>query len=267
MTTVSNTDSQRKHWLRLWHDMPTDPKFRVIARRSGRPLTEVLSVFVLMLTNASANATERGTLNGWNDEDIAAALDMEPEHVTAICDAMQGKTLDGDRLQGWEKRQPKREDGSSERAKAWRERNRTQPNAPRTLRREEIREDIEVSVNPLLSPLAKPKSEPKTDSKRGARLPADWALPDEWRSWAQINFAPDDAAITLEAERFRDFWIAKPGQAGCKLDWQATWRNWCRNSKAPATRVNRPPMENWQDRKAHNASVIYNLAMGGSGNA
>ena len=117
------------NWVRLWHDMPTDPKWRVVAKRSGRPLTEVLAVFTLMLTNAGANATERGTLENWSDEDVAAALDMEAEHVTAIRDAMQGKTLDGEKLTGWKKRQPNREDGSAERAKAWRERYRTQPNA------------------------------------------------------------------------------------------------------------------------------------------
>lgn len=135
------------NWVRLWHDMPTDPKWRVVAKRSGRPLAEVLSVFVMMMTNAGANATERGTLCNWCDEDIAAALDMEPDHVAAIREAMQGKTLDGDRLSGWEKRQPKREDGGAERAKAWRERNRTQPNATertQTLRLEKRREEEEL---------------------------------------------------------------------------------------------------------------------------
>jgi hypothetical protein len=84
-----------------------------------------------MLTNAGANATERGELCNWSDEDVAAALDIETEFVASIRDAMQGKTLDGDRLRAWDKRQPKREDGAAERAKAWRERNRTQPNAPK----------------------------------------------------------------------------------------------------------------------------------------
>ena len=130
------------NWVRLWEDMPTDPKWRVVARRSGRPLSEVLSVFVFMMTNAGANATERGRLQNWSDEDVGAAIDMDGEHVTAIREAMQGKTIDGDRLTGWERRQPKREDNSSERARAWREeqkrkrtekeeseRERTQPNA------------------------------------------------------------------------------------------------------------------------------------------
>lgn len=118
-------------WVRLWSDMPTDPKWRVIAKRANRPLAEVMSVFVLMMTNAGANATERGELCNWSDEDAAAALDIEPSAVTAIREAMQGKTLEGEKLTGWEKRQPKREDGSAERARAWRERNRTQPNAPK----------------------------------------------------------------------------------------------------------------------------------------
>ena len=123
-------------WVRLWCDMPTDPKWRVIAKRSGRPISEVLAVFMHMMTNvganapnATANATERGVLTNWSDEDVAAALDIESEHVATIREAMQGKTLDGNKVSGWEKRQPKREDNSAERAKEWRERNRTQPNA------------------------------------------------------------------------------------------------------------------------------------------
>lgn len=123
-------------WVRLWNDMPTDPKWRVVARKSGRPLSEVIAVFAFMLLNAGANAsernehdTERGVLKNWSDEDVAAALDVEPANVAAIREAMQGKTLEGDKLTGWEKRQPKREDGSAERAKQWRERKRTQANA------------------------------------------------------------------------------------------------------------------------------------------
>jgi hypothetical protein len=139
-------------WLRLWHDMPTDPKFRVVAKRAGRPLSEVVAVFVVMLTNASANAENRGTLSNWSDEDVAAALDMEPENVAAIFRAMQGKTLEGEKLSGWEKRQPQREDGGAERAKAWRERNRTQANAGE--RTETLREDQDKDKEKNLEPRA-----------------------------------------------------------------------------------------------------------------
>lgn len=146
-------------WLRLWHDMPTDPKWRVIARKANRPIAEVIAVFNFMLVNASANATERnanaterGVLHNWSDEDIAAALDVEIDAITSIRSAMQGKILDGDKISGWEKRQPKREDNSAGRAKEWRdeqkrlkecERNRTQPNA---VKRPDIDADTDIAT-------------------------------------------------------------------------------------------------------------------------
>jgi hypothetical protein len=34
-------------------------------------------------------------------------------------------------------------------------------------------------------------------------------------------------------EKFADFWHSKPGKAGTKLDWEATWRNWVREERAP----------------------------------
>jgi hypothetical protein len=119
-------------WCRLWEDMPNDPKWRVVARRAGRPVSEVMAVFVHMMVNA-CSSDARGTLASWSDEDVAIAIDADVEHVAAIRQAMQGKTLDDDHLTGWEKRQPLREDGAAERAKAWREkRERERDEAKRT---------------------------------------------------------------------------------------------------------------------------------------
>lgn len=107
-------------WVRLWHDMPTDPKFRTIARAAKQPLPTVVAVFTFILADASANESERGRTTA-TDEDIASAFDIEETDVVAIKAAMQGRVLDGDMLAGWDKRQPKKEDNSAERAKAWRE--------------------------------------------------------------------------------------------------------------------------------------------------
>lgn len=68
--------------------------------------------------------------------------------------------------------------------------------------------------------------------KRAARLPPDWVLPVDWGEWAVAEGWPENV-IRSEAERFRDYWVAKGGKDATKLDWQATWRNWMRNSKAP----------------------------------
>lgn len=110
-------------WLRLWHDMPTDPKWRVIARKSGKPLPCVIALYTLLLTTASA-ADDRGSISGLTIEDAAAALDMDEDDVAAIYQAMDGRVIDSARLSGWERRQPKRErenDDSSQRVKAHRE--------------------------------------------------------------------------------------------------------------------------------------------------
>ena len=107
-------------WLRLWHDMPTDPKWRTIAKVSGQSIGNVMAVYIHMLVCAS-NATERGRTQSFNSEDVASALDMETEQIEQIVSAMQGRVLDGDLVKGWETRQVAREDGSAERAKAWRE--------------------------------------------------------------------------------------------------------------------------------------------------
>jgi uncharacterized protein YdaU (DUF1376 family) len=70
-------------------------------------------------------------------------------------------------------------------------------------------------------------------SQRGSRLATNWVLPDDWEYWA--NKERPDLNAKQVAEQFRDFWCAKPGKDGVKLDWQATWRNWVRNQKSPKT--------------------------------
>ena len=66
---------------------------------------------------------------------------------------------------------------------------------------------------------------------RGARLADDFEAPKDWIEWAvaERNWSESDARS--EAENFRDYWHAKPGKDGRKLDWPATWRNWVRNSR------------------------------------
>jgi uncharacterized protein YdaU (DUF1376 family) len=65
--------------------------------------------------------------------------------------------------------------------------------------------------------------------ERGSRLPDDWVLPRDWGEWA-VEQGLEPAAVHADAERFRDYWIAKAGREATKLNWQATWRNWIRSS-------------------------------------
>lgn len=78
--------------------------------------------------------------------------------------------------------------------------------------------------------VATPETETETDtdtekekeaklSSRGTRLPENWSP------------RPEDGFDEVELAKFRDYWVSVAGQKGVKRDWDATWRNWLRNSK------------------------------------
>lgn len=66
--------------------------------------------------------------------------------------------------------------------------------------------------------------------KRGTRFGGGHYAPTEWVSWALDAYTVSHPAVATEYAKFRDYWQAKPGKDGIKLDWLATWRNWCRTA-------------------------------------
>jgi hypothetical protein len=205
-------------WVRLWHDMPTDPKWRTIARKAGQRVGDVIAVFNFLMVDASRNATERGTISeGFDPEDVATALDLDEADVRSIVDAMQGKVLDGKRLCGWEKRQPKREDStSSQRKEAWKERQRnaaerdgTQRNAPDT----ESETDIP------------PKAPRKRRAESKHLLPDDWRLPPIAELTPKAKECAEQwpqGTYEREGEAFECFWRSRRRMMS---DWRLTWAN------------------------------------------
>ena len=98
------------------------------------------------------------------------------------------------------------------------------------------RDSSGTNENKGLIPEAIHKEEANASSakNRGTRLPDDWVLPRSWGEWAVAKgFAVE--RIREEADKFKDYWISKPGAAGRKLDWLATWRNWMRNANDKGT--------------------------------
>ena len=70
---------------------------------------------------------------------------------------------------------------------------------------------------------------------KGTRLPEDWMLPAEWRTWALAHidkrlaldaFTANDYTSEI-ADNFADYWISK-SSAATKLNWQRTWQVWVR---------------------------------------
>lgn len=60
-------------------------------------------------------------------------------------------------------------------------------------------------------------------NKKGCRLPEDWQPSPELIAWARAE--RPDIDPYKETEAFRDYWRGIPGQRGCKLDWDGTFRN------------------------------------------
>lgn len=67
----------------------------------------------------------------------------------------------------------------------------------------------------------------KTVPANGTRF-ALTDLPSEWLSWAILELGWDEFRAQRVFLVFADYWRAKPGAGGRKMDWIGTWRNWCR---------------------------------------
>ena len=66
-------------------------------------------------------------------------------------------------------------------------------------------------------------------SKRGHRIPEEWTPTRNEANLAAERGVPPEK-LNDELANFRDYWTAKAGANGTKLDWDATWRNWIRRS-------------------------------------
>lgn len=202
-------------WLRLWHDMPNDPKWRTISRRSKQPITTVIAAYVHLLVMASI-AEERGTIQV-NEEDLANALDTSPQSIRAILSAMEGKVVKDNKLIGWSKRQPIKEDGSAERAKAWRESKKRlvkQTNASE-LQDKDKDKDKDKDITSL-------SNGDESDRLDSFGMFDEW-IPDSSFPMYLVKLGVVDEAQQVPSkvlQEFRCFWCGKPDIKKTQQQWQ-----------------------------------------------
>jgi hypothetical protein len=112
-------------WLRWHHGTAGDHRFPLVAKRAGARLGDVVTVWAILLEQASSS-DDRGQPGHVDFEAIDLALDMPDGMAVAIHGAMVARGLiDGDtgRILAWDRRQPKREDETAaERKRRQRER-------------------------------------------------------------------------------------------------------------------------------------------------
>lgn len=81
---------------------------------------------------------------------------------------------------------------------------------------------------------------PKKPVASGTRLPQDWKPSAEDIAYCKTE--RPDLLPSKVAANFYDYWIAKAGKDGRKVDWSATWRSWVRKEDAQrAGRAAGPP--------------------------
>lgn len=112
-------------WFRWYHGTCSDPKFALVARKSGASLPDVLAVWAYLLERASA-AGDRGDFGDVDVEAVDCMFGFPDTRTAAVMAAMEERRLiSGTRFVQWDKRQPKRErddPDAAERKRAERER-------------------------------------------------------------------------------------------------------------------------------------------------
>jgi hypothetical protein len=114
-------------WFRSWHGAPTDPKWRLIAKKAEVPTSLVVS-FIWALMDRASQSEDRGSFAGVDLEVLAEYLDCDETQLKRIVTQCNARNITvTDKFVTWEKRQPKREDDTSnDRVRAYRERQKNQ---------------------------------------------------------------------------------------------------------------------------------------------
>ncbi len=237
------------NWFRWYTGTATDPKFMVVARLAGQNVAAVVAVWAMLLERASdvserdetqCNAEKRymkrGFVSGFDCEAADAVLGLEDGASEAIMRAMEKKgLLTGERVTNWEKRQPKREDNSTERVRRFREKKKSETQCNAEKREETLEESIVDNINipPTLSERSEESVSPTGDPAPPAEKPKRASSASVSRkppTPEEVQAYCDERGNGLvDAERFCDYYAAQGWRLsnGQPLrDWKAAVRTW-----------------------------------------
>lgn len=237
-------------WFRWHHGSVKDEKFKLVARRAGASVPDVIAVWAFILEKASASDV-RGQFSDLDCEAVDCLFDF-PATETRTADiiaAMEaGNLLTPNHVTRWDERQPKRErEVAPPTAMTGAERAAKHRATKLALQQEDDQVTPSNATSRQVTPREEksreeeitPKAKSKAESAPASRLPADWMPSDD-----DIEFCKTERPDLLTsgvADRFRDYWIAQPGVKGRKADWVATWRNWVRNERRGHSHGPPPP--------------------------
>jgi len=198
-------------WFRLYSEFAHDPKIQMLSEAMQRR-------YVMLMCLRCSEVLE--TLH---ETEIAFQLRLSTEELDQTKQLFISKNFIDKHwnLLNWDKRQFV-SDSSTMRVAKHRNKKKQVSNADETLQK---RPSNAIDTDTDTEQIQK-----KVNNKRGSRLAQDWFLSKSMGDWATKE--RPDLDVRQVAEQFKDYWVAQAGQKGVKLDWDATWRNWIRNTKA-----------------------------------
>jgi len=200
-------------WFRLYSEFAHDPKIQMLSEAMQRR-------YVMLMCLRCSEVLE--TLH---ETEIAFQLRLSTSELDETKDLFISKKFIDKHwnLLNWDKRQFV-SDSSTMRVAKHRNKKKQVSNVDETLQ-ERPSNAIDTDTDTDTEQIQK-----KVNNKRGSRLAQDWFLSKAMGDWATQE--RPDLDVRQVAEQFKDYWVAQAGQKGVKLDWDATWRNWVRNTKA-----------------------------------
>lgn len=199
-------------WFRFYSEALNDPKVQALEPQLFKHWINLLCVSCNSNGTLPETFQEIAFLLRVSDNDAITVI--ERLHNATLIDRVNGG-VNGYRyaIHGWNKRQYK-SDISTDRVKRFRSVTRNVAETPPEQIQIQIQKE-DIAREPRKKPIS-----------RKTRLPEDWILPQEWGEWAETQGLSGDE-ILIQAEKFKD---RQQSQGAAYSDWQATWRNWIRNS-------------------------------------
>lgn len=101
---------------------------------------------------------------------------------------------------------------------------------------------------------------PRPKRSVGTRLDLSWKPTPDTMAWSMDQARQVGLDITREWAKFQDYWQAKAGAGGRKVDWDATWRNWIRKAVEYSPQRKAPfPHMGTTSRKIANTQALKEL--------
>ena len=217
-------------WFRWYHGCVNDPKFRLIAKKAGATVAEAVAVWACVLERAS-ESDDRGHPGRLDFDSLDCALQLADGTALRLHVQMTERGMlepDG-RIEAWDRRQPKREDNSTERVRAFRERQK----APETGDETQMKRDV-THGNSRLEERREERKKPPKPPEGGlpdgfadfwSVYPKKASKPSALRAWRKLK--PDTQTVQaiiagVNRDRRSAQWLRDDGQF---IPNPATWLN------------------------------------------